>query len=280
MVGVAFRFGAVPFHMWIPDVYHGAPTLGDAVPRVSAQDRLHSPSRSGCLPKGLAATGLGLVGHAHDPFAVLSMALGNVVAIAQTNLEAHAGVLDDLARRLHPARHPCRRQQRATRRRYVLHAVYVIMALGSFGMILLLESSGLRGGPSSMTSEGLDQRSPWFAAVMLMLMFSTAGVPPFIGFFAKFCVILAVLDQGMAWLAAVAVLLLRDRRLLLHPHREADVFRRSAGHEPDRGRSFDALHAESQRARSAGARRGSGLALQSRRPDLRCSAHPVVQALR
>jgi NADH-quinone oxidoreductase subunit N len=81
---------------------------------------------------------------------------------------------------------------------------YVLMAAGSFGMILLLSRKGYEADQLD-DFKGLNARSPWFAAVMLMLMFSTAGVPPFIGFFAKLYVILAVLDQGMLWLAIVAV---------------------------------------------------------------------------
>jgi NADH-quinone oxidoreductase subunit N len=81
---------------------------------------------------------------------------------------------------------------------------YVIMAVGSFGMIVFLSRKGFEADELD-DFKGLNQRSPWFAAVMLMLMFSTAGVPPFIGFFAKLYVILAVLDQGMVWLAGLAV---------------------------------------------------------------------------
>ena len=134
---------------------------------------------------------------------VLSMALGNVVAIAQSNLKrmlaystiSHVGfiLLGILA---------------GTTQGYqaaMFYTItYVIMAVGSFGMILLLSRKGFEADQLD-DFKGLNQRSPWFAAVMLMLMFSTAGVPPFIGFFAKLFVILAVLDRGMVWLAAVAV---------------------------------------------------------------------------
>src|SRR5262249_48603492 len=82
---------------------------------------------------------------------------------------------------------------------------YVLMALGSFGMILLLSRAGFEADKLD-DFRGLNARSPWFAAVMLILMFSTAGVPPFIGFFAKLYVILAALHQGLVWLAVVAVL--------------------------------------------------------------------------
>jgi NADH-quinone oxidoreductase subunit N len=83
---------------------------------------------------------------------------------------------------------------------------YVIMAVGSFGMILLLSRKGFEGDQLE-DFKGLHRKSPWFAAVMMMLMFSTAGVPPFVGFWAKIAVLGAVVDVGLTWLAAVAVLL-------------------------------------------------------------------------
>ncbi len=201
VVGVAFKFGAVPFHMWIPDVYHGAPTsvtlfLGSAPKIASFAFAIR------VLAEGLAATGSAW-SDMLTILSVLSMALGNVVAIAQTNLKrmlaystiSHVGfiLLGILAG-----------TQQGYQAAMFYTLSYVIMALGSFGMILLLSRQGFEADQLD-DFKGLGQRSPWFAAVMLMLMFSTAGVPPFIGFFAKFYVILAVLDQGMTWLAAVAV---------------------------------------------------------------------------
>lgn len=201
VVGVAFKFGAVPFHMWIPDVYHGAPTsvtlfLGSAPKLASFAFAIR------VLTEGLAATGAAWTDML-TILSVLSMALGNVVAIAQSNLKrmlaystiSHVGfiLLGILA---------------GTTQGYqaaMFYTItYVIMAVGSFGMILLLSRKGFEADQLD-DFKGLNQRSPWFAAVMLMLMFSTAGVPPFIGFFAKLYVILAVLDRGMVWLAAVAV---------------------------------------------------------------------------
>jgi NADH-quinone oxidoreductase subunit N len=201
VVGVAFKFGAVPFHMWIPDVYHGAPTsvtlfLGSA-PKLAA-----FAFAIRVLAEGLAATGTAWT-EMLTVLSVLSMALGNVVAIAQSNLKrmlaystiSHVGfillgILSGTTRGYQAAMF------------YTL--TYVIMAVGSFGMILLLSRKGFEADQLD-DFKGLNARSPWFAAVMMMLMFSTAGVPPFIGFFAKLYVILAVLDRGMVWLAAVAV---------------------------------------------------------------------------
>jgi NADH-quinone oxidoreductase subunit N len=203
IVGIAFKFGAVPFHMWVPDVYHGAPTpvtlfIGSA-PKIA----------SFVLAIRVLAEGLdAMVSSWQDmliALAVLSMLIGNVVAIAQSNLKrmlaystiAHMGfmLLGILAG-----------TNEGYRAAMFYTLSYVIMAVGSFGMILLLSRSGFEADRLE-DFKGLNRRSPWFAAIMMMLMFSTAGVPPFIGFWAKLAVIGAVLDVGLAWLAAVAVLL-------------------------------------------------------------------------
>jgi NADH-quinone oxidoreductase subunit N len=203
IVGIAFKFGAVPFHMWVPDVYHGAPTpvtlfIG-AAPKIS----------SFILAIRVLAEGLdAMVGSWQDmliALAVLSMVLGNVVAIAQTNLKrmlaystiSHVGfiLLGILAG-----------TNEGYRASMYYTLTYVIMSVGSFGMILLLSREGFEADRLD-DFKGLNRKSPWFAAIMLMLMFSTAGVPPFVGFWAKIAVIGAVLDVGLAWLAAVAVVL-------------------------------------------------------------------------
>jgi NADH-quinone oxidoreductase subunit N len=201
IVGIAFKFGAVPFHTWIPDVYHGAPTsvtlfLGSA-PKIA-----YFALTIRVLAEGLAATGAAW-SDMLTVLAVLSMALGNVVAIAQSNLKrmlaystfSHVGfiLMGFIAG-----------TPEGYQAAMFYTIAYVLMAAGSFGMILLLSRKGYEADQLD-DFKGLNARSPWFAAVMLMLMFSTAGVPPFIGFFAKLYVILAVLDQGIVWLAIVAV---------------------------------------------------------------------------
>ncbi len=202
IAGVAFKFGAVPFHMWVPDVYHGAPTpvtlfIG-AAPKIS----------SFVLAVRVLAEGLdSLVANWQDMLiviSVLSMAIGNIVAIAQTNLKrmlaystiSHVGfiLLGILAG-----------TNDGYRAAMYYTFAYVIMSVGSFGMILLLAREGFEADRIE-DFRGLNRKSPWFAAIMLMLMFSTAGVPPFIGFWAKLEVLAAVVDVGLAWLAAVAVL--------------------------------------------------------------------------
>jgi NADH-quinone oxidoreductase subunit N len=203
IVGIAFKFGAVPFHMWVPDVYHGAPTpvtlfIGSA-PKIA----------SFVLAIRVLAEGLdAMVASWQDmliALSVLSMLIGNVVAIAQSNLKrmlaystiSHVGfiLLGILAG-----------TNEGYRAAMFYTFSYVIMAVGSFGMILLLSRSGFEADRLE-DFKGLNRRSPWFAAIMMMLMFSTAGVPPFIGFWAKLAVIGAVLDVDLAWLAALAVVL-------------------------------------------------------------------------
>ena len=203
IVGIAFKFGAVPFHMWVPDVYHGAPTpvtlfIG-AAPKIS----------SFILAIRVLAEGLdAMVGSWQDmliALSVASMIIGNVVAISQTNLKrmlaystiSHVGfiLLGILAG-----------TNEGYRASLYYTLTYVIMSVGGFGMILLLSREGFEADRLD-DFKGLNRKSPWFAAIMLMLMFSTAGVPPFVGFWAKIAVIGAVLDIGLAWLAAVAVML-------------------------------------------------------------------------
>jgi NADH-quinone oxidoreductase subunit N len=203
IVGIAFKFGAVPFHMWVPDVYHGAPTpvtlfIGSA-PKIA----------SFVLAIRVLAEGLdAMVASWQDmliALAVLSMLLGNVVAIAQSNLKrmlaystiSHVGfiLLGILAG-----------TPEGYRASMFYTLAYVITTVGSFGMILLLSRKGFEADRLE-DFKGLNRKSPWFAAIMMMLMFSTAGVPPFIGFWAKLAVIGAVLDVGLVWLAAVAVVL-------------------------------------------------------------------------
>ncbi len=199
--GVAFKFGAVPFHMWVPDVYHGAPTpvtlfLG-AAPKLG----------SFVLAIRVLAEGLeSMVGSWQDMLiilAVLSMAIGNIVAIAQSNLKrmlaystiSHVGfiLLGILAG-----------TNDGYRAAMYYTFAYVIMSVGAFGMILLLARERFEADRIE-DFRGLNRKSPWFAAVMLMLMFSLAGVPPFLGFWAKLEVLAAVVNVELFWLAALAV---------------------------------------------------------------------------
>jgi len=201
VVGLAFKLGAVPFHMWVPDVYQGAPTpvtlfIGSA-PKIAAFAMVMR-----LLVESLGALQAEWQGML-VALAVLSLAIGNVVAIAQTNLKrmlaystiSHVGflLLGILA---------------GTSEGYAASMFYIItyalMAAGAFGMIILLSRAGFEADEID-DFKGLNQRNSWFAFMMLILMFSMAGVPPTVGFYAKLSVLRAVVDIDMIWLAAVAV---------------------------------------------------------------------------
>jgi len=202
VIGLAFKLGAVPFHMWMPDVYHGAPTAvtlfiatGPKIAAFAMVIRL--------LVDGLG----GLHMEWQDMLivlAVLSIVAGNVIAIAQTNIKrmlaystiSHVGflllgIMTGTAAGNSAALF------------YIL--VYSLMSLGGFGMVILLSRSGFEADKID-DFKGLNERSPWFAGMMLILMFSMAGVPPFVGFYAKLSVLRAVIDIEMVWLAVLAVI--------------------------------------------------------------------------
>lgn len=202
VVGLAFKLGAVPFHMWAPDVYHGASTnvtiyIGTA-PKIAAF----------AMVMRLLVDGLGgLHGEWQGMLvmlAILSMAIGNIIAIAQSNLKrmlaystiAHVGflLLGVLA---------------GTENGYVSAMFYIIiyalMGLGGFGMIMLLSRAGFEADRLE-DFKGLNERSPWFAFIMMILMISMAGIPVSAGFWAKLAVLQAVVRADMVWLAVVAVI--------------------------------------------------------------------------
>src|ERR1700735_4102445 len=202
IVGVGFKFGAVPFHMWIPDVYEGSPTCVTVFIGTASKLAAFALAMR-LLPEALGASQpdwsqmLGVL-------SVLSMTIGNIVAIAQTNLKrmlaystiSHVGyillgILSGTAQGYQAAMF------------YMI--TYIIVAAGAFGMILLLAKQGFEADKIT-DFKGLVVRSPWFAGLMAILMFSLAGVPPFMGFWAKLGVIQAVLGVHMVWLAVVAVL--------------------------------------------------------------------------
>jgi len=202
VVALAFKLGAVPFHMWVPDVYDGAPT---AVTLFIAT----APKIAGfALIMRLLVDGLGpLHGDWSDMLmvlAVLSLAVGNVIAIAQTSLKrmfaystiAHVGFLfmGILAGT---------ETGYASAMFYII--VYALTSAGGFGMIILLSGRGFEADQLD-DFRGLGQRSPWFAFMMLLLLFSMAGVPPTVGFFAKLSVIQAAIGAGYVWLGVYAVI--------------------------------------------------------------------------
>jgi len=205
VAGIAFKLGAVPFHMWVPDVYHGAPTsvtlLIGTAPKLAAFAFIIR-----MLVEALGADQL-LVEWRQMLvlLAVASLILGNVVAIAQSNLKrmlaystiSHMGFL--LLGILSGTT-----QGYGAAMFYV--CVYVIMSLGAFGMILLMSRQGFEAEQLD-DFKGLNQRHPWYAFMMLVMMFSMAGVPPTVGFWAKLAVLESVVSIGYVWLAVLAVLM-------------------------------------------------------------------------
>ena len=207
--GLAFKLGVVPFHMWIPDVYHGAPTAVTLV--------IGSAPKLAAFAMAIRLLVNGLLELAVDwqqmlaIMAVLSMALGNITAIAQSNLKrmlaystiAHMGfMLLGLLSGVVGGNLLSAPDAYAAAMFYVV--VYVAMSLGAFGMLLFLSAKGFEC-ENLEDMKGLNQRSPWYAFVMLLLMFSLAGVPPMAGFYAKLSVLSAVVSAGQIWLAVVAV---------------------------------------------------------------------------
>ena len=203
VAGLAFKLGVVPFHMWVPDVYHGAPTamtlMIGAAPKLAAFAMMMRMLAFSLGPMSADWQNMLAI------MAVVSMGLGNITAIAQTNLKrmlaystiSHMGfvLLGLLA--AGPAGY-------ASAMFYV--SSYVLMTLGAFGMILLLSRKGFEADKLD-DFKGLNQRSPWYAAMMLILMISMAGIPPSVGFFAKLFVLQAALQQGYLWLVVFAVLI-------------------------------------------------------------------------
>ncbi len=202
VVGIAFKFGAVPFHMWLPDVYQGARspvTLYIAsAPKLAALALILRILVDGLGDLHAVWQGMIMV------VTVLSLVIGNVVAIAQTNIKrmlgysaiAHVGfILLAIF---------CGTEQGdAAALFYVL--TYVVAAAGAFGVIIVLSRSGFEA-ETLADFKGLNARSPWFALMMMLILFSLAGIPPLIGFFGKLNVIAAVLASGYTGLAVLLVL--------------------------------------------------------------------------
>lgn len=202
VIGLAFKLGAVPFHVWIPDVYQGAPTAVtlfiSTAPKLAAFAMLMR----------LLVGGLGeLYLHWQQILillSLLSMGLGNLTAIAQTNIKrmfaystiAHIGylMLGILT---------ASKGGYAASMFYTI--VYTLMSLGGFGMIILLSRAGFEAEEID-DFKGINDKSPWYAFIMLILMLSMAGVPPMLGFWAKFSVLNQLVQAGFVWLAVAAVL--------------------------------------------------------------------------
>jgi NADH-quinone oxidoreductase subunit N len=201
VVGIAFKLGAAPFHMWLPDVYQGSPTavtvfIGSA-PKIAAFGMAYR-----LLEDGLGAF-VAQWGFMLAVLAALSLGIGNVVAIAQTNLKrmlaystiSHVGFLLLGLSNGTPAGYAAA----------MFYAIaYALMTTAAFGMILLLARAGFEAEEID-DFKGLNRRNPWYAFLMLLTMASLAGIPPLFGFFAKLLVLQAALDAGRLWLAIVAI---------------------------------------------------------------------------
>ena len=207
--GIAFKLGVVPFHMWIPDVYHGAPTSVTlfiaSAPKLAAFAILIRVLVNGLLAASADWQMLLLI------LSVLSMAVGNFAAIAQSNIKrmlaysaiGHMGFML-LGLAVGVAAGDGRNAINAYTSSMFYVISYVLTTTGAFGMIMLLSRAGFESEEITDFA-GLNKRSSWFAAVMMVMMFSMAGIPFFVGFFAKFSVLVAVLAAGYLWLAAAAV---------------------------------------------------------------------------
>lgn len=203
IVGLGFKLGVAPFHMWIPDVYDGAPTsvtqfIG-TLPKLAAFGMVFR----------LLAEGLGDMQQSWQQIliflAVFSIGIGNVIAIAQTNIKrmlaystiAHMGfVVMGILAGTHGG-------YSAT---LFYTITYALTALGGFAVIMLLSRKGYEADQLSGLS-GLSKQHPWYAFMMMIILFSMAGIPPTVGFYAKLMVIQSVVEVQLVWLAAYAVVL-------------------------------------------------------------------------
>lgn len=202
ITGIFFKLGAAPFHMWAPDVYEGAPTsvtlfLGTA-PKIAAF----------ALIIRLLVDAMPALNHQWQQviivIAIASMAWGNIVAIVQTNFKrmlayssiAHMGYMSLGILVATPSGY-------SSAMFYIL--IYAIMSLGAFAILAILSKANIEIEKIG-DLRGLNSRNPWLALMMLLLMFSMAGVPPTVGFFAKLGVLEALVDAHFIWLAALALL--------------------------------------------------------------------------
>ena len=213
VAGLAFKFGAVPFHMWVPDVYQGTPSAVTLM--IAAAPKLAT------FAIAFRLLAEGLIGVAYDwqqmlmVLAVLSVVIGNLVAISQSNLKRMlaysaisqigfvllgflAGVVSQ-----DPNKAVTMASAYSSSLFYVI--TYVLTTLGTFGLIQLLARHGFES-EDIHDLRGLRKRSPWMALVMIVLLLSLAGIPPTVGFTAKLIVLQSVVNAGHIWLAVVAVL--------------------------------------------------------------------------
>jgi NADH-quinone oxidoreductase subunit N len=199
---IAFKLGAVPYHMWVPDVYHGAPTaitlLIGTAPEFAAFAMMLRLLGGALVGAEVNWQGMLIV------LTVLSVAIGHVVAIAQTNLKRMLAY-STIANMGYVLMGFLAADVTGYSAAMFYMVAYVLTSLASFGMILLLSRKGFEADELA-DLKGLNARSPWWAFVMLLVMFSLAGLPPTIGFYAKLLVLQAAIKAGYVWLAVVGVI--------------------------------------------------------------------------
>lgn len=211
VAGISFKLGVVPFHMWIPDVYHGAPTAVTLF--ISSAPKLAAFA----MAFRLLAVGLWDLADQWQRMLLFvglaSIVLGNLAAIAQTNLKrmfaysgiSHMGFLAlGLVSGVINGDRGFVHNAYAASMFYVL--TYVLMTLGGFGVMLLMSRVGMEAEDLS-DFRGLNKRSRWWAGMMAIVAFSMAGIPFFVGFFSKFFILQAVVAAGYLWLAVAAVMM-------------------------------------------------------------------------
>lgn len=202
IAGIAFKLGAAPFHLWVPDVYDGAPNsvtlLISAAPKIAA---------FGLAIRFLvfAAPGLHVQwDHVLIVIALLSIAIGNLVAIVQSNIKRLLAY-SSIAQMGYMLLGLACGTQRGNAAAFFYMVTYALTSLGAFGMIALLSKIGFESNELSDFS-GLGQRQPWLAFMMLLMMFSMAGIPPLVGFIAKVGILEALIKVHSVWLAVVAII--------------------------------------------------------------------------
>jgi NADH-quinone oxidoreductase subunit N len=209
VAGLAFKLGVVPFHMWIPDVYHGAPTavtlLVGGAPKLAAFAIFIRLLVEGMLPLALDWQQMLAV------LAVGSLLVGNLAAIAQTNIKRMLAfstisqmgfVLLGMMSGVINGNSISSADAYGSAMFYVI--TYVLTTLVTFGVIMLLSRKGFESEEIADFA-GLNQRSPWYAGVMAISMFSLAGIPPMVGFYAKLSVLQALISSGQTSDIALAV---------------------------------------------------------------------------
>lgn len=209
--GIAFKLGAVPFHMWLPDVFEGVPTavtlLVAGAPKLAGFAVCLRILGQGLLPMALDWQPMLIV------VSILSMALGNLAAIMQKNIKrmlaystiSHMGYM--LIGMLSGVRMTGEGGVSYTAYGASMYytVVYVLASLGAFGVIMALSQNG-KEAEKLDDYKGLHRRNPWMALTMMVCMFSFAGVPPLVGFYGKVAVFQAAIDAGLTWLAVIGIL--------------------------------------------------------------------------